>query len=68
MPSMVGIHMAMTINISDWESDDWDASIKSMEEWIEHNLGNLDSIWPRRQELLHFDQVSDAIEFILIWA
>ena len=58
----------MTVDISDWQSEDWDSLIRNMEAWIESNVGNVDGVWPKRQELLHFNRINDAIEFILRWA
>lgn len=58
----------MIVDISDWESDDWHTTMDLMERWIAIEFGDVDAIWPDRKELLHFNDTSDAIEFIMRWA
>jgi len=61
-------NMGMTIDISDWENEDWDETIPVMQEWICENEGNLSRVWPdTRIGVLHFSDINNAIEFMLKW-
>lgn len=61
--------MAITVDISDWESEDWDVTIPEMLDWIHEKGSNTIDVWPdTRHGLLHFSDVNDAIEFILKWS